>query len=335
MKKLLCIIISLFFVFALTGCASDDYKMAVEAYNKKDYETAAQLFEKLDGYKDSRNYFWESKYNIATDLIENKKYDEAYAVLESISDYEPANTLLEKHKVEQAENFMKEANYKEALLLLNEIKTIDTSTLLQAANYGRGCELFNEKQFYEAFNCFVSADGYENAIEYRNESVFYEGVAHVNNAEYANALSCFKGFGGEYNASCSEEYITKIYWELLTGGWRGTYYNDAGVKFNVTLLFQNFDCEYPHTDFTYEVRVSNNNKYMGGDTVDLKLSPEGGRFYDGKYYDVTFSFTGNDKMTILGLDLFSGSFQRFYTKDYGSFKIDESYPTLEIPEYKG
>ncbi len=79
------------------------YKEAVSLYNDYNYDEAAEKFESLGDYRDSRKRASEcvknqrdNDFNHALSLIDEQKYDEALAILNNLDDYQGRDALIEK-----------------------------------------------------------------------------------------------------------------------------------------------------------------------------------------------------------------------------------------------
>lgn len=91
MKKFGVLLLVLVMVFALCGCKSSDYKEAKNLYDNGDYVSARNIFEELNGYKDSE------------EMIVNCKVERCIEILDEISTSEYLSEL----KYEEADETYK------------------------------------------------------------------------------------------------------------------------------------------------------------------------------------------------------------------------------------
>ncbi len=91
------------FVIVLTSVIipNSKYNSAVNLMNAGNYEEAIDIFEALDGYKDSQNQINECKYLKAISLINDGKFVEAYDSLIALGDYKDSAEIYEQYWKEQ------------------------------------------------------------------------------------------------------------------------------------------------------------------------------------------------------------------------------------------
>lgn len=77
-------------LISLTGCKSTDYREAVQLYNGRSYDAAAEIFYTLGDYKDSAALHTDSQYWAAVDLAEAGDYSRALPRFLKLTDYKNA-----------------------------------------------------------------------------------------------------------------------------------------------------------------------------------------------------------------------------------------------------
>ena len=119
------------------------YNEALRLMEKQEYSAAIEAFEKLNGYKDSKEKIAECEkaaveadYNKALRLMEEKKYDEAIAAFKALGDYKDS-----AEKIKQCETE----------------KTI--------ASYAAAVRLLDEKRYDEAYAAFTALGDYKDSKE--------------------------------------------------------------------------------------------------------------------------------------------------------------------------
>lgn len=70
------------------------YTKAQKAMNNNEYQSAAEIFEKIPDYKDSKELFNKCAYEYAKSLLEKSQYEEALGYFDKISDYENVPDLI-------------------------------------------------------------------------------------------------------------------------------------------------------------------------------------------------------------------------------------------------
>lgn len=100
-----CACIAFFIILITIIIPTFKYKSAMELYNAKKHTEAIVAFEKLNGYKDSKNKINDCKYNIAMEMLQNGKIVEAYDSLITLNGYKDsmdrAKKIFMQYKVEK------------------------------------------------------------------------------------------------------------------------------------------------------------------------------------------------------------------------------------------
>ena len=135
----------------------DYYTSAMDLYEKGKYADAADLFDRLRNYKDSRRYAVLSKYALATDWEERGMYAQAaqkFTEIGEFSDsperaksclYRESENLCDRGKYEVAmKNFKDLGDYKDSAEQYNKAKYNYAIQLRKAGNYNDAITIFNE-----------------------------------------------------------------------------------------------------------------------------------------------------------------------------------------------
>ena len=119
------------FVIVLTTVIipNSKYNSAVALMNDGKYEEAIAMFEKMDGYKDSRSQCVEATYQEAVALMEAGKYDEAITAFETMDSYKDS-----AKKLEECQTALKEIDYNTAVSLMKDKKYDEAITAFEALN---------------------------------------------------------------------------------------------------------------------------------------------------------------------------------------------------------
>ena len=96
MKKLIALTLALMMIFALTGCASKDYKTAGELRSSGSYVSAAEMYTALGDYKDSAALATDCNYKQAMALYEQEDYAGAAELFRALGEYELSASYLKK-----------------------------------------------------------------------------------------------------------------------------------------------------------------------------------------------------------------------------------------------
>lgn len=137
------------------------YTSAMDLYEKGKYADAADLFDRLRNYKDSRRYAVLCKYALATDWEERGMYAQAaqkFTEIGEFSDsperaksclYRESENLCDRGKYEVAmKNFKDLGDYKDSAEQYNKAKYNYAIQLRKAGNYNDAITIFNELDDY-------------------------------------------------------------------------------------------------------------------------------------------------------------------------------------------
>lgn len=121
MKKLLALLLAFSLVCALTGCDELDYRKAIDLYNQRKYDAAAEAFAQLDGYEDSGNMITRSNYWAAIDLMEAGEFSSALPRFIKLGDFEDSALRVTECKYQIALQKFEAGNYEEAQVFFEEV----------------------------------------------------------------------------------------------------------------------------------------------------------------------------------------------------------------------
>lgn len=121
MKKLLTLLLAFSLVCALTGCDELDYRKAIDLYNQRKYDAAAEAFAQLDGYEDSGNMITRSNYWAAIDLMEAGEFSSALPRFIKLGDFEDSALRVTECKYQIALQKFEAGNYEEAQGFFEEV----------------------------------------------------------------------------------------------------------------------------------------------------------------------------------------------------------------------
>ena len=148
-KKFLCVMFCVIFVFSLTGCDAIDYNKANTYVQEEKYEEAIEIYARLGDYSDSKEKLSQTIKKMANELTYDSEYDRIISTIE---------------KYEHLGDFSKE---KSEAIYRKGIKCLEKNT---EEGYKEGFELFS--QIPEGTDYY-----YERAVELKNH---YEELKKAN-----------------------------------------------------------------------------------------------------------------------------------------------------------
>lgn len=114
-SKILALVLTLSMLMCcLTGCEELSYREAVQRYNARQYDKAAELFSELGDYEDSKALFTSSHYWAAMDLMSAGKYSAALPRFLKLGNYEDSADRAIECKYQIAIAAFLDGNYTEA-----------------------------------------------------------------------------------------------------------------------------------------------------------------------------------------------------------------------------
>ena len=181
-------------LFVVYGLPAIRYSNGVKAFDSKDYHRAAEIFSKLDDYKDSDSYLKQANmaidYADAVEAYNNGDYSRAAELFATLDDYKDSKTYRKQADLgihyTNANAKVQEGKYDEAIKeYINAKNFQDAKTLLLQTYDLQGETLFKDKQYAKAAEAFSNAGN--------NARVLDCGVALVEEQnDYSTALTVLK-----------------------------------------------------------------------------------------------------------------------------------------------
>lgn len=137
----------------LTGCETLHYREAVQRYNARQYEKAAELFSQLGNYEDAPELLNDCHYWMAMELMEAENYEEALPRFMKLGKYEDSAQRVQECKYQMAIAAFEEENYTDAESLFHEV-----------SDYRLAGEYLRQLRF-QKFYAYLQASGSEGLSE--------------------------------------------------------------------------------------------------------------------------------------------------------------------------
>lgn len=188
-------------------CSKNTYYNAGRLIEKKEYEQAIKLYEKIPDFDDSKNKILAAKdglYNEALEMMENGSYNSAIEIFNKILDHKDSSKKIEQCNYEKTnklyENGMKELqnkNYEIALNCFCRIPDFKNSAeniticndFINQAKYSNGCMLMRANAYDRAFLEFKDILHYKDSKQ-RCYKCFKSASANIKSkyTEFSNDL---------------------------------------------------------------------------------------------------------------------------------------------------
>ncbi|KIR01636.1 hypothetical protein P261_00450 [Lachnospiraceae bacterium TWA4] len=185
------------------------YNTAVDLFNEKDYEKAAEIFSTLEDYKDSKDQYLNSFYCYGLKCLDEGKYSDAIKSFEKSEGYKDSNDkILEAHFKLGEQEYNKE-NY-----------GIAAEELKKAGDFEGALEQYT-KSVYEYGKSLVALYAYSDAVEQ------FKLIDYQDSKELANLYEQFE------KTRCIDgkfRYKPKEFALILTDNFRDNGYNNYSAS---------------------------------------------------------------------------------------------------------
>ena len=215
------------------NCLNATYQYAAECSALGYYSIAANCYELLEDYLDSKNRHQQAvadglyetgkyieaykiykdladkykthaddylaKYNAAIEQMTSGNYDNAITAFTEIENYSDASTYLKECKYQKALILASSAKYNDAIMLLNELGEYRDSSIL-AVQYAAD-QLYDEEKLAEAYEIYknLAADYQTHQMDY--EAMYIAAQEMLENGKYDEARNQFLSLGSYRNAA--------------------------------------------------------------------------------------------------------------------------------------
>ena len=140
------------------------YDAAVEMYDRGDYSGAADIFDKLWDYKDSRRYALLSKYNCAEKLADSGKYSLAAEKYLELGNFSDSPERAKACRYMEAKELCQKGKYENAMKIFGELESyMDSDELYAQAKYNYAVQLRDAGNYNEAITAFTELGDYSDA----------------------------------------------------------------------------------------------------------------------------------------------------------------------------
>lgn len=192
MKKILVLILTLLMILSFAGCKSDNYEKGVELYEKGDYHSALEVFEKISGYKDSKKYIDDINIKLETDNI----YE---SLNNTIGDILPNKSTFFFGKYEQDNNTSNGMEDIEWFVLDTRSSATRDGRVLLVSKYVLDCKPYNNSlNNYDwrtsSLRIWLNNEFYNMAFSEAEKSVIHTNVSEVRATTSNDKVFCLDSY---------------------------------------------------------------------------------------------------------------------------------------------
>lgn len=148
----------------LNSTLKNRYEAGVEMYDKGLYSDAADIFDRLGDYEDSRRYALLSKYNCAKDWEQRGYYSKAAQKFYELGNFSDSPEREKNCRYLEAYHLYSIKNYEEAMKIYEKLDGYkDSDDLYKEAKYGYAVQLRDAGNYTEAITAFSELGDYSDA----------------------------------------------------------------------------------------------------------------------------------------------------------------------------
>lgn len=190
--KFLALILVCVLLVSLAGCDKLDYRKAIDLYNRRKYDAAAEAFAQLDGYEDSGHMITLSNYWAAIDLMEAGEFSSALPRFIKLGDFEDSALRVTECKYQIALHKFDAGNYEEAQRFFEEVTDYkQTQEYLRRIHWQTMYDAIIQKGVDQ-----ISASAIEKEYDSKTYSL---SAVHHNYATQELHFEIFSGKNGDFS----------------------------------------------------------------------------------------------------------------------------------------
>jgi hypothetical protein len=200
--------------------APEKYVCARALFNDRKYELSAYVFDWII-FRDSEDYYFESKYRQAAQLAEANEFDEAIGIYTQLAKevYKDSSDLINDTKYRLgAYELYTLGDFEAAYNIAEELKSLNyekADELYHAAIYAWGAYLADEEDYMGAYEKFSEIPDYEDTNEILDTLTDLIYITAQNDYHAGNLIEAWNGFLLISPYQRSEDYLTLIYCQSL------------------------------------------------------------------------------------------------------------------------
>ncbi len=270
-KKFILVLIVLFifagggFLFFTYGLPYIDYQDAVMSMNRGEYDTAAEKFDKMKGYRDSDELKIECMYKKAIDKFYARDYSAASQLFSEIGSYKDSTQRYTDSLLGMADGYLEQEDYVQAYSVYVQsgfdYSTNDNAKKCAEEIYKDACEDLENNHLRIAYEKFAGIGDFKKSTEYATECQYRLANRAYDRGEYKSAIDTYTSIA-EYKdvgkklkkleilsiiLSASPDVDTPAAWDVYDG-----YCPECGNKAQYVLEF------YQNGKYKFKVVCDNN-----------------------------------------------------------------------------
>ena len=279
--------------YLINGSPSSKYSKALNAYNSGDYKSAAEQFEKLGGYMDSKKRSEESitkmHYSNAMNAFQSGDFDTAKAEFEAAGEYENAKAL--------AQESVRAAHYAKAASLAQSGDLDGAVKEYQASQYkdfnekifdlyvAKGDKALDAKDYDKAIENYTTAGTFKDSNEPLLKGYYRMGEDYQSQNNFKEAASCFEKAGDYKDAA---DKLREVYYNLGSDALSKNDYGNAADYLKLAAGYKDASSKGKEAFYNKGIQLQDAKDYKNASEF-FKLA---GEYKDSKtrYNESTYSY---------------------------------------------
>ena len=165
------------------------YYKALTAKTNGSFKEAIELFSQIADYRDSEELYIQSKYDYAVALIQTSNYNDALLILQSIGSYADAEALSGTCHNELALKHMRENNFTDALVEFEAAGVKANNESFQLCRYEVALEFMKNKDYSSAIEHYSQIVNYKDSASELNICKYTLAKQLEQQGKYVDALA--------------------------------------------------------------------------------------------------------------------------------------------------
>lgn len=239
------------------------YLPATASLNGKDWQAAADGFERISTYKDSADKLIQARYGLAAQKAEEGEWETAASLYALLGDYKDSETNLLATRYGLGVKRLQEGLWNEAAAVFTELTGYrDSADKLNEAMYHQAEDAYGAGDYRAAREQFAALGGYSDAVEQVRACDYALALAAEENGSIQEAAALFASVGAYEDA---EAHAQALYYTLggqaLAGGQTLTaarcYAKASGYQDAASLAGMYFDAYYQEASISAQDAMDN------------------------------------------------------------------------------
>ena len=171
------------------------YFSSFAAFERGEYENAAQMFGSLGDFMNADEMSYVSRYLFAHELLSGGKFDDAYQIFRLLSGYMDSADMMLESRYQQAVVLIRSDSINARDMFESIRNYRNSASLVTECDFYIAMKLLDDKEFGEAYEAFIALGDYRDSREMLLEVRYRKGLDLMQEGEYDGAAERFEAIG--------------------------------------------------------------------------------------------------------------------------------------------